>query len=134
MLIQPRKTKYKKLHKGRISTQETQSKTLIHGRVGLRAMQSAYLSPNQLEAGRQTLSRHLLRQGRIWIRVFPDYGVTSKSLGVRIGKGKGSVDHWACRLVAGQIVYEVDGVDLARVQEALNSAGHKLPFRVQIHL
>jgi large subunit ribosomal protein L16 len=134
MLAKPRKTKFKKLQKGRIASQGIQAKTLIHGSLGLRAIQSAYVTPNQLEAARQTLTRHLQRQGRVWIRPFPDYPITAKSLGARIGKGKGGLDRWACRLVAGQLVFEVDGADPDKVQQALQSASHKLPFRLCLHL
>jgi large subunit ribosomal protein L16 len=134
MLIKPRKTKYKKLQKGRISSQGIEAKTLVHGSLGLRALQSAYVSSNQLESARQTLTRHLQRQGRVWIRPFPDYPVTTKSLGARIGKGKGNVDRWVCRLVAGQLVFEVDGADLDKVKQALRSAGNKLPFRLCLHI
>lgn len=125
--------KNRKLQKGRISTQEVQAQSLQYGSLGLRALQSAYLRPNQLEAARQTLTRHLQRQGRVWIRPFPDYGVTSKSLGVRIGKGKGSLDHWACRVVAGQFVLEVDGVDGDKVEQGLRSAAQKLPIKLALH-
>jgi len=132
MLIIPKKTKYKKIRKGRIQSYDSKSKSLTLGQSGLIAIESAYVDASQLEAARQTINRHLQRQGRVWTRVFTDLGITKRPNQVRIGKGTGSVKYWACRLRPGKIIFEVDGVSLKKAESALISGGHKLPLKVKL--
>lgn len=131
MLLKPKNLKYEKTQKNRLNLKVSKVKNLTRGSLGLKSLESAYLKANQLEAIRQTISRHLQRQGRVSLIVFPNLGITTKSLGIRIGKGKGSLDHWVYRLSAGQMIFEVDGVDEEIVEEALNSASHKLRFKLK---
>ena len=132
MLLIPKKTKFRKIQKGRIQLYEKKAKSLVLGMTGLIAIESAYLRASQLEAARQTIRRHLMRQGRVWTSVFPDYGVTKRPTQIRIGKGTGAVKYWACRVRPGKILFEVDGVPLKKAEEALISGAHKLPLKVRL--
>ena len=132
MLLIPKKTKYKKVKKGRIKSYDLKGKTLILGRIGLIAIEPGYIHASQLEAARQTITRHLQRQGRVWISVFPDLGITKRPDQIRIGKGTGSIKYWACRVRPGNIIFEVDGVPLKIAEEALRSGGHKLPIKIKL--
>lgn len=131
MLLQPKKIKYKKYQKGRC-LKGPQFCPINLGSYALHAKESGYVSARQLEAARQTINRHLQRQGRIWVRVFPDHGVTKKPTEIRIGKGKGKVDHWTCKIRAGKILFEIDGVNPTVAKKAFLSASHKLPLSVYI--
>ncbi len=135
MLNQPRKTKFKKYHKGRLGSAlcGLKSKGLELGCYGLQAKEGGYVKVRQLEAARQTISRHLQRRGKIWIKIFPDWAITSKPTESRIGKGKGKVAHWVCRVRPGKIILEVSGVSWSQVSKALNSASHKLPIALYLH-
>jgi large subunit ribosomal protein L16 len=132
MLLIPKKTKFRKIQKGRIQSYDGKAKSLVLGRTGLIAIESAYVRASQLEAARQTITRHLIRQGRVWTTVFPDVGVTKRPTQIRIGKGTGAVKYWACRVRPGKILFEVDGVSLKKAEEALISGGHKLPLKVRL--
>lgn len=132
MLLIPKKTKYRKIQKGRIQSYDPKSKNLVLGCSGLMAIESAYIQASHLEAARQTITRHLQRQGRVWTRIFPDIGITKRPNQIRIGKGTGSVKYWACRVRPGKILFEVDGVSLKKAEEALISGGHKLPLKVKL--
>ena len=132
MLLIPKKTKFRKIQKGRIQSYDGKAKSLVLGRTGLIAIESAYLRASQLEAARQTITRHLIRQGRVWTTVFPDLGVTKRPTQIRIGKGTGAVKYWACRVRPGKILFEVDGVPLKKAEEALISGGQKLPLKVRL--
>lgn len=129
MLLRPARTKYLKSQRGRLSRTESSYKTLKFGRFGLIAQESSFLSARQIEATRQVINRSLKRKGKIWIRVFPDFPITSKPTEVRMGKGKGAVKAWVCRVRKGKILFEVDGVSLAKVKEAFTAATKKLPFQ-----
>ena len=115
-MLQPKRTKFRKLHKGRIHGDAKGGSDLNFGTFGLKATEPERVTARQIEAARRALTRHMKRQGRVWIRIFPDVPVTSKPIEVRMGKGKGSVDFWACRVKPGRIMFEVDGVpeDVAR--------------------
>jgi large subunit ribosomal protein L16 len=133
MLLQPRKTKYKKSRKGRIQNYDMSAKSLNYGFIGLVAAEAAYLKASQLEAARQTINRHLKRKGKVWTCIFPDLGVTKKPIQVRMGKGCGSVKYWAYRLRPGRILFEVDGVDIESAVTALKSGASKLPLELKLH-
>lgn len=132
MLLQPRKIKYQKVHKGRIKNYDPKALRLNYGYIGLYAVESAYIHAKQLEAARQTITRHLMRKGRVWTCVFPDIGVTKRPTQVRMGKGTGSIKYWSFRVRPGKVLFEVDGVDCDEAILALNSGASKLPFAAKL--
>jgi large subunit ribosomal protein L16 len=128
-MLQPKRTKFRKMHKGRNRGLATRGSTVSFGEYGLKAVDRGRLTARQLEAGRRAMTRHVKRGGKIWIRVFPDKPITKKPLEVRQGKGKGSVEYWVALIQPGRVLYEMEGVteDLAR--EAFSLAAAKLPFK-----
>ena len=132
MLLIPKKTKHRKVRKGRIINIDIKAQTLNIGCIGLMAIESAYVKASQLEAARVTITRHLQRQGRVWTRVFPDLGVTKRPNQVRIGKGTGVVKYWACKIRPGKILFEIDGVVKKDGLAALISGSHKLPLKLKL--
>ena len=131
-MLQPKRTKYRKQHKGRISGLAKGGSDLNFGTFGLKALQPERVTARQIEAARRAMTRHMKRQGRVWIRIFPDVPVTSKPVEVRMGKGKGSVDYWACKVKPGRIMFEIDGVDEDIAREALRLAAMKLPVKTRV--
>src|SRR5262245_24540671 len=109
-MMSPKKTKYRKAHKGRIRGEAKGGYTLNFGEYGLKALQPERVTARQIEAARRAISRYVKRTGRLWIRVFPDVPVTKKPAEVRMGSGKGSVEYWACRVKPGRIMFEIEGV------------------------
>jgi large subunit ribosomal protein L16 len=130
-MLSPKKTKYRKAHKGRIHGNAKGGFTLTYGSYGLKAMEPDRLTARQIEAARRAISRHLSRQGKVWIRVFPDVPVSKKPLEVRMGSGKGSPEFWAARVKPGRILFELDGVNRALAVEALSLAAMKLPIKTK---
>ena len=131
-MLQPKKTKFRKQFKGRIHGDAKGGTTLNFGSYGLKAMEPDRITARQIEAARRAITRHIKRQGRLWIRVFPDLPVTGKPAEVRMGKGKGSPEYWAARVKPGRILFELDGVpgDIAAV--AFSRAAMKLPIKVKV--
>ena len=127
-MLSPKRTKFRKAHKGRIKGAAKGGTALTFGAYGLKAMAPARITARQIEAARRAITRHIRRQGRVWIRIFPDVPVSSKPAEVRMGKGKGSPEFWVCRVKPGRIMFELDGVppDLAR--RAFELASAKLPI------
>ena len=130
-MLQPKRTKYRKMHKGRISGQAKGGSDLNFGSYGLKALEPERITARQIEAARRAMTRHMKRQGRVWIRIFPDLPVTSKPIEVRMGKGKGSVDFWACKVKPGRVMFEIDGVSEDVAREALRLAAMKLPIKTR---
>ena len=130
-MLQPIKTKFRKAHKGRIRGQATSGQSLAFGEYGLKAMEPERVTARQIEAARRALTRFMKRQGRVWIRVFPDVPVSKKPLEVRMGSGKGSTELWVCRVKPGRILFEVDGVSVVIAREALTLAAAKLPIKTR---
>lgn len=128
----PKKTKFKKQHKGRIHGLAKGGSELAFGSYGLKALTPERVTSRQIEAARRAITRHMRRLGRLWIRIFPDVPVTSKPLGVRMGKGKGAVEYWICRVKPGRIMFEMDGVKPEIAIEALTLASAKLPVKTRI--
>ena len=130
-MLQPKKTKFRKAFKGRISGTAKGGTDLNFGQYGLKAVEPERITARQIEAARRAITRHIRRQGRLWIRIFPDVPVSSKPTEVRMGKGKGSPEFWAARVAPGRIMFEIDGVaeDIAR--EALRLGAAKLPIRTR---
>ena len=131
-MLMPKKTKFKKQHKGRIHGVAKGGSELAFGSYGLKAMTPERITSRQIEAARRAITRHMRRLGRLWIRIFPDVPVTSKPLGVRMGKGKGAVEYWVCRVKPGRIMFEMDGVKPEIAIEALTLAAAKLPVKTKI--
>ena len=128
-MLSPKKTKYRKQFKGRIHGNAKGNYELNFGSYGLKAMQPERITSRQIEAARKAITRQLKRVGRLWIRIFPDVPVTKKPAEVRMGKGKGSVEFWVCRIKPGRIMFEVDGVPLNEAKKAMELAAAKLPIK-----
>ena len=130
-MLQPKRTKYRKAHKGRIHGDAKGGTALNFGAFGLKALEPERITARPIEAARRAITRHMKRQGRVWIRIFPDVPVSTKPAEVRMGSGKGSPEFWVCRVKPGRIMFELDGVphDLAR--EALTLGAAKLPIRTR---
>ena len=131
-MLQPKRTKFRKQHKGRIHGEAKGGFNLDFGTYGLKATEPERVTARQIEAARRALTRHMKRQGRVWIRIFPDVPVTSKPTEVRMGQGKGSVDYWAARVKPGRIMFEIDGVAESVAREGLRLAAMKLPVTSRI--
>ena len=130
-MLQPKRSKFRKMHKGRIHGEAKGGSTLNFGSFGLKAIQPERITARQIEAARRAMTRHMKRQGRVWIRIFPDLPVTSKPTEVRMGKGKGSVEYWACRIKPGRMLFEVDGVPANVARRAFELAAAKLPLKTK---
>jgi large subunit ribosomal protein L16 len=130
-MLQPKKTKFRKAHKGRIKGIATSGNSLAFGQFGLKALEPDRVTARQLEAARRALTRHMKRAGRVWIRVFPDVPVSKKPLEVRMGSGKGAPEFWVTRIKPGRVIFEIDGVSIALAKEALDLAAAKLPIKTR---
>tara|TARA_B100001750_G_C15139977_1_gene414167 strand:+ start:207 stop:620 length:414 start_codon:yes stop_codon:yes gene_type:complete len=130
-MLQPKRTKYRKAHKGRIHGTATRCNFLNYGAFGLKAMEPERVISKQIEAARVALTRYMKRTGKVWLRIFPNIPVSKKPTEVRMGKGKGSPEFWACRVKPGRIIFEVDGVDEATAKIALYKASAKLPIKTK---
>ncbi|HEY8955557.1 MULTISPECIES: 50S ribosomal protein L16 [Chitinophaga] len=130
-MLQPKRTKHRKMHKGRIKGNAKRGATLSFGTFGLKALEPKWITDRQIEAARVALTRHMKREGNVWIRIFPDKPITAKPLEVRMGKGKGAPDHWAAVVKPGRILFEADGVPLQVAKEAMELAAQKLPIKVK---
>lgn len=126
-MLSPKKTKYRKQQKGKIKGIAQRGNQLAFGTFGIKTMDEGRLTSRQIEAARIAVTRHMKREGQVWIRIFPDVPVTKKPAEVRMGKGKGALDHWAAKVQPGRILFEVDGVSLEVGREALRLAAQKLP-------
>ena len=127
-MLQPKKSKFRKAHKGRIHGNAKGGTSLDFGAYGLKALQPGRITARQIEAARRAMTRHIKRAGKIWIRIFPDVPVSKKPTEVRMGKGKGSPEFWICRVKPGRIMFEMDGVTAELAREALELAAAKLPI------
>ena len=128
-MLQPTRTKFRKAHKGRIHGTASRCNVMNYGAFGLKAIQPERIISRQIEAARVALTRHMKRQGRVWTRMFPNIPVSKKPTEVRMGKGKGSPEFWACRVKPGRIMFEVDGVDVNDARKAMTLAAAKLPIK-----
>jgi large subunit ribosomal protein L16 len=130
-MLQPKRSKYRKQFKGRIHGKATSANKLDFGEFGLKAMEPDRITARQIEAARRAITRAMKRQGRVWIRMFPDIPVSKKPAEVRMGAGKGAPEFWACRVKPGRVLFEVDGVNTATAKEALSLAAAKLPIKTK---
>jgi large subunit ribosomal protein L16 len=129
---QPKRTKFRKAFKGRISGQAKGGTSLAFGEFGLKALEPERVTARQIEATRRAITREMKRQGKVWIRVFPDVPVTAKPIEVRMGKGKGAVDRWVARVAPGRILFEIDGVSEETARQALALGAAKLPIKTKV--
>ena len=128
-MLQPKRTKFRKQHQGRIHGTAKGGTDLNFGAFGLKAVEPERVTARQIEAARRAMTRHMKRAGRVWIRIFPDVPVSSKPTEVRMGKGKGSPDYWAAKVKPGRIMFEIDGVPEDTAREAMRLAAAKLPIK-----
>lgn len=130
-MLLPKRTKFRKQHKGRIKGNAKGGTSLNFGAYGLKALDPERVTSRQIEAARRAMTRHMKRAGRVWIRIFPDVPVSKKPAEVRMGKGKGSPEFWACKVKPGRIMFEIDGVPLDVARRAMELASAKLPIRTR---
>ena len=128
-MLQPKRTKFRKQFKGRNRGLATTGNKVSFGEYGLKAVERGKMTARQIEAARRAMTRHIRRGGKIWIRVFPDVPVSKKPLEVRMGKGKGNVEYWVCKIQPGRVLYEMEGVAEPIAREAFRLAAAKLPFK-----
>ena len=130
-MLQPKRTKFRKQFKGRISGNAKAGTTLNFGAYGLKAMEPERLNAREIEAARRAITREMKRAGRVWIRVFPDVPVSKKPAEVRMGSGKGTPELWVARVKPGRVIFEIDGVNVQTAKEALTLAAAKLPIKTR---
>ena len=130
-MLQPKRTKHRKMQRGRMKGETKRGATIDFGSFALKAMESIWLTDRQIESARQAMTRHMKREGSVWIRVFPDKPITRKPAEVRMGKGKGAPDHWAAVVQPGRILFEADGVPEQVAKEAFELAAQKLPIKTK---
>ncbi|HUS94985.1 MAG TPA: 50S ribosomal protein L16 [Patescibacteria group bacterium] len=131
-MLMPKRVKYRKQFRGRMRGMAKGGTTLLQGDFGLQALEPGWITSRQIEAVRRAMVRHMRRRGKYWIRIFPDKPVTAKPAETRMGKGKGSVDHWVAVVKPGRIMFEISGVTEETAREALNRGSFKLPIKTQI--
>ena len=133
-MLMPKRMKFRKQHKGRMRGKAKGGTEVSFGDYGLQALDGGWMTQRQIEAARIAMTRHVKRGGKVWIRVFPDKPVTKKPAEVRMGKGKGSPDHWVAVIKPGRVLYEMQGVEESVAREAMRLAAHKLPFKTRFVL
>ena len=130
-MLQPKRSKHRKMQKGRMKGNTKRGDTISFGTFGLKSLDSVWLTNRQIESARQALTRHMKREGNVWIRIFPDKPITKKPAEVRMGKGKGNPEYWAAVVQPGRIIFEADGVPLQVAKEAFELAAQKLPIQTK---
>ncbi|PSR54461.1 50S ribosomal protein L16 [Adhaeribacter arboris] len=130
-MLQPKRTVYRKMHKGRVTGLAQRGSTISFGTFAIKSLEASWITSRQIEAARIAMTRAMKREGQVWIRIFPDKPITKKPAEVRMGKGKGSPEYWVAVIKPGTILFESDGVDLATAQESLRLAAQKLPVRTK---
>ena len=131
-MLQPKRTKFRKMQKGRIRGLAYRGSTVAYGSFSIKTMDEGFITSRQIEAARIAITRYMKREGQVWIRIFPDKPMTSKPAEVRMGKGKGAPSHWVAPVRPGRIMFEVDGVELDTAKEALRLGAQKLPVRCKL--
>lgn len=134
MFLQPKRSKFKKLRKGKLPNLEFRANKIKFGTIGLKSIESGTISARQIEAARQAITRKINRKGKLWIRVFPSIPITTKPVEVRMGKGKGSVDFWAAKVGGGTVLFELCGVTKGTAVAAFKTGGAKLPVKTAVVL
>ena len=131
-MLLPKRVKYRRVHRGRMKGAATRGNTVTYGDFGIQALESAWITSNQIEAARIAMTRHIKRGGKVWIKIFPDKPVTSKPAETRMGSGKGSLEYWVAVVKPGRVMFEIAGVNEETAREALRLATHKLPVKCKI--
>ena len=131
-MLLPKRVKYRRVHRGRLTGKAMRGNTVTYGEFGLVATEPAWITSNQIEAARIAMTRYTKRGGKVWIKVFPDKPVTSKALGTRMGSGKGAPEYWVAVVKPGRVMFEIAGVSEEVAREALRLASHKLPVKCKI--
>jgi len=131
-VLQPRKVKFRKMHRGRRKGKAQRGSSLAFGDLGIQALEPVWMTAQQIEAARRAMTRHVSRGGQIWIRVFPDKSITKRPVDTRMGKGKGNPEGWAAVVKPGRMLFEIAGIEESIAREALRLAGSKLPIKTQI--
>lgn len=131
-MLMPKRVKFRKQMRGRMKGKEMRGVEVSFGEFGLQALEPCWMTSRQIEAARRAVIRYIKRRGKVWIRIFPDKPVTQKPAETRMGKGKGSVDHWVAVVKPGRMLFELAGVDEATAREAFRLAAHKLPIKTQV--
>ena len=131
-MLLPKRVRYRRVHRGRMTGKATRGNTVSHGEYGLQALEPAWITSNQIEAARQAMTRRTKRGGQVWIKIFPDKPVSKKALGVRMGSGKGAPEYWVAVVKAQKVMFEIGGVSEEDAREALRLAQHKLPIKTKI--
>ena len=130
-MLSPKRTKFRKQHKGKVKGLATRGHLISYGSFGLKSMEPSWITARQIEAARIAVTRYLKREGQVWIRIFPDKPITKKPAEVRMGKGKGAPEYWVACVKPGTVIFESAGVNLQMAQEALSLAAQKLPVRTK---
>ncbi len=130
-MLQPKRVKYRRVHRGRLKGEATRGNTITNGVYGLVALEPAWIKSNQIEAARISMTRYIRRGGRVWTKIFPDKPVTKKPAETRMGSGKGSPEFWVAVVKPGRVLFEMDGVPVEAAREAMRLAGHKLPIKTK---
>ncbi|MBP5209412.1 MAG: 50S ribosomal protein L16 [Clostridia bacterium] len=128
-MLMPKRVKYRRVQRGRMTGKATRGNTVTQGEYGLVALEPAWIQSNQIEAARIAMTRYIKRGGRVWIKIFPDKPITEKPAETRMGSGKGSPEYWAAVVKPGRVLFEMDGVDVDTAREAMRLASHKLPIK-----
>ena len=131
-MLLPKRVKYRRQHRGRITGTATRGNTVAYGEWGLQATEPCWITGNQIEAARIAMTRHTKRGGKVWIKLFPDKPVTQKALGTRMGSGKGAPEYWVAVVKPGRVMFEIAGVSEEVAREALRLAQHKLPIKTRV--
>jgi len=127
-MLSPKRTKYRKMQRGRLKGKASRNNKLHHGEYGIQALEPVWLTSRQIEAARRAMTRHIKRGGRVWIRIFPDKPISRKPAEVRMGNGKGNPEYWVAEIQPGKVLYEMDGVNEVTAKEAFRLASAKLPI------
>ncbi len=131
MPVMPKKTKYRKMQKGRNRGKATRGNKVTEGQYGLQALEAGLITANQIEAARIAMTRFIKRGGKVWIKLFPDKPISTKPIGTRMGKGKGAVEYWVAVVKPGRVMFEIEGISEETAKEALRLAAHKLPIKTK---
>ena len=132
MFLQPKRSKYKKLRKGKLARLDFKKNKLKFGCIGLKTLESGFITARQIESARQTINKKIKKKGKLWLRIFPDYPITKKPTEVRMGKGKGSVSHWSARVKSGTVIFELHGISIKIASSALKKGSSKLSLKTKI--
>ena len=128
-MLMPKRVKYRRVHRGRLTGKATRGNTVSYGDIGLQALEPAWITSNQIEAARVAMTRCIKRGGKVWIKIFPDKPITEKPAETRMGSGKGSPEYWVAVVKPGRVMFEIAGVDEALAREAMRLAANKLPIK-----